>query len=396
MKIKILSLSVLAVLAFACGESHKDHDHSAEDHSAHAGHDHGDSATEAEHEHEGSIFLSEEQATQLGLTYVTVEPRSFSGVIRTSGVIEPAPGDAATIVATAPGTISFAGTRFSEGVAVGRGIALFTIRSGDMADNNLTSRIAEAQALLRKAQADHDRIETLYKDRLATSSQMEDARLALDQARVAAGTLERNTSSAGVRTIASPIAGYITSLAVRDGDYVSEGAALATVSANRNLVLRADLPLRHFAQASSIASSNFLTPYDGKVYDIAELGGRLISTAQSTAAESSYTLPVRFSIENRSQFIPGSVVEVYLKTAPRAGALTVPVTAVTEDGGAKYVYLRSCEEAYDKHLVTTGVSDGREVEILSGIAPGNVVVATGAYFVKLASMSSEIPHGHSH
>ncbi|MGL4326473.1 MAG: efflux RND transporter periplasmic adaptor subunit, partial [Tannerellaceae bacterium] len=40
--------------------------------------------------------------------------------------------------------------------------------------------------------------------------------------------------------------------------------------------------------------------------------------------------------------------------------------------------------------------NGSEVQILSGLKPGEVVVTKGAMQVKLASMSSAIPHGHSH
>ncbi|MGL5547637.1 MAG: efflux RND transporter periplasmic adaptor subunit, partial [Tannerellaceae bacterium] len=64
--------------------------------------------------------------------------------------------------------------------------------------------------------------------------------------------------------------------------------------------------------------------------------------------------------------------------------------------GVYYVFVQLDEEGYSKQEVTLGGDNGSEVQILSGLKPGEVVVTKGAMQVKLASMSSAIPHGHSH
>ena len=47
------------------------------------------------------------------------------------------------------------------------------------------------------------------------------------------------------------------------------------------------------------------------------------------------------------------------------------------------------------HLVKTGMSNGINIEILSGIDPGMEIVTKGAVIVKLAANSGAVP-GHSH
>ena len=75
--------------------------------------------------------------------------------------------------------------------------------------------------------------------------------------------------------------------------------------------------------------------------------------------------------------------------------ISVPASALTEEQGINFVYLRLDEEGYKKQEVKIGMSDGSRVEILSGLKEGDEVVTQGAIHVKLASASAAIP-GHTH
>ena len=64
---------------------------------------------------------------------------------------------------------------------------------------------------------------------------------------------------------------------------------------------------------------------------------------------------------------------------------------------SSFVYLQLDEEGYKKQEVTLGASNGKEVQILTGLKAGDRVVTKGAYQVKLASASNAIPaHSHEH
>ena len=63
--------------------------------------------------------------------------------------------------------------------------------------------------------------------------------------------------------------------------------------------------------------------------------------------------------------------------------LSVPVSALIEEQGVYSVFIRLDEEGYKKQWVTLGANNGSEVQILSGLKPGDEVVTRGAYQIKL-------------
>ena len=66
-----------------------------------------------------------------------------------------------------------------------------------------------------------------------------------------------------------------------------------------------------------------------------------------------------------------------------------------EEQGDFFVFEKIDAECYTKHMVSIGISDGQNVEILSGINPGMNIVTSGAIIVKLATNAGAAP-GHSH
>ena len=190
--------------------------------------------------------------------------------------------------------------------------------------------------------------------------------------------------------------GFIKSLSVGEGDYVTVGQSLATVSQNRKLVLRAEVSQKYAGRLRAVTSANFETPYDGRVYSLAEMGGRLLSVGKGSDGTSAY-IPVTFEFNNGGEVIPGSFVEVFLLSAPRPETLAVPLSAVTEDQGVYSVFVQLDPETYVKREVKLGASDGTRVQILEGLSPGETIVSRGVAQVKMASFSGAIPgHTHSH
>ena len=154
------------------------------------------------------------------------------------------------------------------------------------------------------------------------------------------------------------------------------------------IVLPNDLPM--------IQTANFMTPYDNALYKLSDLRGRLLSYGKASDMNSFY-VPVTFEFDNKGAVIPGSFVEIFLLTKPMENVLSVPVSALIEEQGVYSVFIRLDEEGYKKQWVTLGANNGSEVQILSGLKPGDEVVTRGAYQIKLSSASNAIPaHSHSH
>ena len=362
----------------------KDHKHSEGD-----GHDHGAEATEDSHTDE--ILFSKEQAQLVGLKTETVAPSSFYNSIKTSGQIQASQGDEAVIAATSNGIVSFTNPSITDGTAVKAGQSIVTISAKKLLEGDPS---VKARIEYETAQKEFQRAESLVKDQIISAKDFEQARLRYETAKTVYQAQAGNMTAAGV-SVTAPIAGYIKNRLVAQGEYVSVGQPIATVSQNRRLQLRAEVSENNFKILKSISSANFKPAYDNVVYKLSELNGRLLSFGKASTDQSFY-IPVTFEFDNVGDIIPGAYTEVYLLSTLQENVISVPVSAITEEQGLNFVYLQIGAEEYKKQEVNLGQNNGERVQILSGLPRGAKVVTKGVYQVKLAATSSVMPEGHSH
>ena len=370
------------------GECNGDHKHDAADNhqGTAAGHD-----ETAEAAHSDEIILPKAKADAAGVKVSIVEPAPFQQVIKTSGQVLAAQGDESVAVATVAGVVSFRG-KVTEGMSVGSGTPLVTISSHNIADGDPVQRARIAYEVSKK---EYERMKALVKNKIVSDKDFAQAEQNYENARISYEALAKNHSASG-QAVVSPISGYVKNLLVKEGDYVSVGQPLVSVTQNRKLFLRADVSEKYYPYLNSIGSANFCTPYNNKVYTLKELGGRMLSYGKASG-ENGYYVPVTFEFDNKGDVIPGSFVEVFLLSSPMENVLSLPHSALTEEQGSFFVYLQLDEEGYKKQLVTLGADNGESVQILSGIKAGDRVVTQGAYQVKLASATNAIPaHSHEH
>ena len=76
----------------------------------------------------------------------------------------------------------------------------------------------------------------------------------------------------------------------------------------------------------------------------------------------------------------------------------LPNTAIVEEMGIYCVFVQTCTDSFEKRIITKGVTDGHNTQIISGVKAGERVVSKGAVNVKLAQGSAALdPHaGHVH
>ena len=371
---------------------HEGHDHENEGHSATKeceGHNHGSEASESEHSDE--IILPKAKAEAAGVKVSTIEPGTFEQVIKTSGQVLAAQGDESVAVATVAGVVSFHG-KVTEGMSVGKGSTLLPISSSNIADGDPVQRARIAYEISKK---EYERMKALVKNKIVSDKDFAQAEQNYENARISYEALAKGNTKGG-QAISSPIGGYVKNILVKEGDYVTIGQPLVSVTQNRRLFLRAEVSEKYYPYLRTIGSANFKTPYDNKVYALKELSGRLLSFGKS-AGDNSFYVPVTFEFDNKGDIIPGSFVEVYLLSTPMENVISLPRTALTEEQGLFFVYLQLDEEGYKKQEVTLGADNGQSVQILTGVKAGDPVVVNGAYQVKLASASNAIPaHSHEH
>ncbi len=399
---------LLAFLLGACGnhEGHN-HEHDGHDHEA-EGHNHQEEAAHGheDHEHEGhnheaeaeshaghsdEIILSKEKAAAAGVTAEVVQPGTFYNVITTSGHILAAQGDETVVTANVAGIVSF-DRPITEGMQVSKNGTLFTLVSEHLQDGDPVKR---ARIAYETAKEELERAEKLVGQKIVSQKDFNSIKERYENARIAYEALAPNAGQKGV-AIKAPIGGYLKSCLVKEGDYVSVGQPVASITQNRKLYLRADVSERYYGVLSTIRSANFKPSYSEETFSLKELDGRLLSYGKATD-DAAYYIPVTFEFANRGNIVPGAFAEVYLLSDERQNVISLPVSAITEEQGLNFVYIQLDETCYKKQEVTLGCTDGNRVEITSGLKGGESVVTQGAIHVKLASASNAIPaHSHSH
>jgi RND family efflux transporter MFP subunit len=341
------------------------------------------------------IVYFKEQAWKIDFANREVKKQPFTEIIKTTGQILPTYGDEVIITAKSVGIIKFGSNKKRIGSAVNSGETIFTISGAGLTEGNLHTKYKEAKNNYEKSKMDFERAEGLVKNNIISQKKFQDSQLRYKNAQTTFNTINKNYTVGGHK-ITSPIQGYIKNVMVSEGEYVEIGQSIASVSQNRKLILKAEVPQKYFSKLNSISSANFITVYDNKIYSTDSLNGTLISYGKNTN-DNAYYIPVNFEIDNNGEIIPGSFVEVLIKTNVIEDALVIPYSALIEEQGNYFAYVQTSGEGFQKRELITGANDGMNVQVLAGINEGERVVIKGGYQIKLATMSGKMPaHGHEH
>ena len=393
------------------GHNHAGHSHEGNSHShgdAHAGHDHsahshGHSHTHSHEPHpghgvetpakEGDVSFTKEQSWMVDFATEPATESNFAGTVKVAARAEALPGDFTTVVATTSGKVQFAGNVL-EGMPVAVDEALFYLEGGDVTDNDAAVKFAEAESNYELAKADFERKKRLFIDKVVAEREYQAAEAAYRQAGARFESMKRNFGEGKV-TLRSAMKGTVATLLVANGDYVEPGTPLAIVQRDGGVNLVAELPVRYAAQLKDIATVNVETA-NGDVFDVASFGG---STVVGRVANSCNMLPVTVSCAALPGLVTGTIVTLYLSSFSNdVHAVAVPRTALVEEMGNMFVFVQNNPVSFEKRSVKVGATDGRYVQLLDGVAPGERVVSKGGVLLKLSQGAAALdPHaGHVH
>lgn len=365
---------------------HEDHVHEEEDHD-HDEHEHteGEEGHEG-HDHSGLIEMNENTTKRFGVATEKILPSDFSEVILVSGRIEAKASDEGVATATRNGILSLS-PNINTGVRVNAGSSIGSISASNVQGGDPT---VQAVAVRNAAKRELDRLKPLHDDGIVSTEEYNNALRTFEEAEAAV-----KISKQGSASVNSPKSGVITQLLAKSGEYVEIGQRIAVVSGNTSLTLRADVPEKYIGRLSGITSANFRPASSEETFDLEALDGKMISNAGSAVSENGY-IPVYFSFSNNGAVAPGAFAEIFLKSGQRHDVVSVPKEAIVEINGNKCVYAAHGEGHFIKHLVTLGASDGKRVEVLSGLDAGEEVVVKGAQAVRMAETSATAVPGHTH
>lgn len=177
-------------------------------------------------------------------------------------------------------------------------------------------------------------------------------------------------------TFYSPASGTITSLEIREGDYVMEGTAMLKLADLSSLWAEAQV---YTSQMASI-DRNSVATVQLPDFDGLEIKGTISFVNPEINPDTRINL-IRVAIPNNGQRLqPGMSAYVVLKSAPHK-TLTLPMDAVIRDGNGARVWVQTGKKTFKPMMVETGVETDDRIEIKTGLHSGDVVVISGAYLI---------------
>jgi len=176
-------------------------------------------------------------------------------------------------------------------------------------------------------------------------------------------------------TITAPFAGLVGDIPIQQGDYVQPGQSLTQVVANEDLDLNISIPQERAADLETgllvkIISSNGTALQTGRISFVSP---QVEQTSQFIPTEATFPNP-------DGQLRDGQFVRSEVIWESRPGQPMVPQSAVIYQGKDRFVYIPQEQDGNlvaRRQPVELGLEQGTDVEILSGLAPGQDIIVAG-------------------
>ena len=246
--------------------------------------------------------------------------------------------------------------------------------------------VETARLNLEMAQRAYDRTKTLFDTKVVMQSQLDDAQTKLDLAKAAYQNASRQlqtVSGSGLAqaeaqanlirvqisnsTITSPLDGIITNRNINPGEITTMSSPLMSIADTATLKLQGNVSQEdvvHLTVGLKVKVS--VDAVQGK-----EFTGRIEQVGPIAAATGQY-FPVVVSLPNNGNLLAGMTAKASMTIASSAGII-VPMTAVGDgEDGRAFVFVVSGGKVH-KQVVTLGMGNGGEVQVLSGVSSGDTV-----------------------
>jgi cobalt-zinc-cadmium efflux system membrane fusion protein len=376
----------------------------------------------------GTVKFLMEQQWAIRMKLARAVPSTVARQVTAPGRIVPAAGLHAVVASPVSGLLD-GGTLPRVGQRVARGDALAAVRQTPTAAESAQIAAGQAQMDIERARldaerrrlaeavkeaeirSDHARTEAerarrLHEQKAFALRQVEAAeadyraadaslaaaiaqRDALRDARSPVAPANAPTASYSVR---APIAGVVVRVAKGPGAQVGPGEPIVEIIDAQKVWLEVLVSERDVARLGRISRATFATPAaPDKEYTATLVDRGTIVNPQSR------TITMVFEAANADQALrAGQQATVRLDSEQRVEALLVPVEAVLESEGKRFVYVLRSGEEFERRDVTVGDEYGDRVAILSGLKAGERVVTQGAYQLRQHELRPSSPAAHTH
>ncbi|MBN2514251.1 MAG: efflux RND transporter periplasmic adaptor subunit [Sedimentisphaerales bacterium] len=394
-----LFLVVYLGYARAAGDEH-DHETSQcqEDHDHEHGHD------DEQAQDEMMIHLDPETEAAIGIQTAAAQRGSLVTIISLTGKIVLNEDRLAHITPYVPGIVQQVAR--TPGDAVQSGEVLAVLHSREL----LEAKAAYLASVERyeSAKTEYQREAKLWDQKIASEQDYLEGKRAFAQAEIdkllsgqrllALGVEQEMISSLSPASdsllmryeLRAPIEGVIIERHLTPGEYVKDDSPVFTVADLGTVwveldVFAKDFSLVHQGQSCQIVSGD--QTYEGQIHFVSPVLDAATRTAKA-----------RVILANRGGMLkPGLFVAALIREAIATEAIVIPRDAVQMIQGESHVFVKAGQD-YVPRAVALGRSGVEQVEILSGLEPGEQVVVRGAFDLKASIVTSTLDShaGHGH
>lgn len=253
---------------------------------------------------------------------------------------------------------------FEDGATVAAGTLL-----AELDKSVLRAEVANAQATLALAQKEHTRAEELLQRGTGTIQRKDES---LANLRSAEASLALAQAQLQKLDIEAPFDGTLGIRRVDVGAYLAAGEDIVNLEEIDPVKVDFEVPERFLSELQPGKEIQLRSDaYSGEIFRA------WINVVDPQINPRTRAAQVQALAENADQRLkPGQFVSVTLRVNERQGATFVPEQALVPNSESPLVY-RVADGKAQGVPVETGIRIARHIEILSGIAPGELIVTAG-------------------
>jgi membrane fusion protein, heavy metal efflux system len=339
------------------------------------------------------VTLSEDAVKRAGIELASVTVGGGSSSIRISGTIEPNAYKQVVVTPLVAGRVTR--VRVELGAAVRPQQTLAQVFSPDLADaqTKYLSMRAELDAHEREldrtkklveigaaSQQELERLHAEHSEKVASAQSLRSRLVLLGMSPTAIDALSPGKAVDATTNIPAPIAGVITERDANIGLNVDTTTKLFTVVDLSTVWVVGALYERDFSRVRVGTSATVTTTaYPGRA-----LHGR-VSYIDPQVNPDTRTARVRVEVPNpRQELRLGMYADIEIAAAPSGQTVMIPRAAVQTVGDRQVVYVANPNEPgkFAEREVHLAETSDEQVEVTSGVKPGERIVSKGSFFVR--------------
>ena len=249
------------------------------------------------------------------------------------------------------------------------------------------ARVRLADINLKQAQVDFSREESLYKQKLVSADEFDKIKQTLRQAKeevvaaqdaldVVKNGVSKSNASASSTLIRSTITGLILDVPVKVGNTVvlsntfNDGTTIATVANMNDLIFRGNIDE---TEVGRLVEGMPMKITVGALQDLSfEANLEYVSPkAVESNGANQFEVKAAVHVIKGGKIRSGYSANAEIVLAKASKVLSIPESAIEFSGDSTFVYVvkgSGEKKTYDRRAVTTGLSDGVNIEIKKGIS----------------------------